>query len=82
MMNSSDQFPTQTNKPSTNNESPDLLLSLATVPVLIGIVGIKVVTTTLRELGEVSEEIFRGDRLPVLNSPVAKKAEPEDFKAL
>ncbi len=82
MMNSSDQFPTQTNKPFTSKESSDLLLSLATVPVLIGIVGVKVLTTTLRELGEVSEEIFRGDRLPILNSPAAKKAEPEDFKAL
>jgi len=33
---------------------------------LIGLVGVKALSAIAQELGEKSEEIFRGDRLPVL----------------
>jgi hypothetical protein len=79
MMNSSDPLPTQTDKSPTLPGSPDLLLSLATVPVLLGIVTLKVVNTTLRQLGEMSEELFRGDRLPLLHFPDTNRPEPEDL---
>lgn len=58
--------------------SPELLLSLATAPLLIVLVGSKVFTEAARELGLLSEEIFRGDRLPVLNVPNNAQANPDD----
>lgn len=58
--------------------SPELLLSLATAPLLIVLVGSKVFTEAARELGLLSEEIFRGDRLPVLNVPNNARSNPDD----
>ncbi len=45
----------------------DLALSAATVPLLLGLIGTKLVARTVIELGQASEELFRGDRLPLLN---------------
>lgn len=47
--------------------NPEILLGLATLPVLVGIVGVNAIVQSVRELGVLSEEIFRGDRLPILN---------------
>ncbi len=47
----------------------DLLLSLATVPLVVGLVSTQVLTQFTQELGEWSEEMFRGDRLPLLKFP-------------
>ncbi|WP_228035492.1 hypothetical protein [Oculatella sp. LEGE 06141] len=47
----------------------EILLSLATPPVLLFLLGSKAVAELAQELGQASEEIFRGDRLPVLNLP-------------
>lgn len=44
-----------------------LLLSVSTAPLLLVLVGSRALIATLQELGQTSEEIFRGDRLPVLN---------------
>lgn len=49
--------------------SSDILLSLATCPVLLGLLGNKSMNQLLLEIGLYSEEVFRGDRLPVLNFP-------------
>lgn len=49
--------------------APDIALSLATAPVLIALVGGNAIAQTLQELGSLSEEIFRGDRLPQLDFP-------------
>ena len=57
--------------------SPALLLSLATPPLLVALVGSKLVTEAVRELGLLSEEIFRGDRLPVLNFPKSEPSDPD-----
>ena len=46
---------------------PSLLVSLAAPPWLITIVTLNTVTGLLEQLGLASEEIFRGDRLPVLS---------------
>jgi len=48
---------------------PDIALSLATVPVLVALVGGNMIAQTLQELGAMSEEIFRGERLPRLSFP-------------
>ncbi|MEB3341647.1 hypothetical protein [Okeania sp.] len=47
----------------------DIVLSLATGPVLLGLLANKAVNESLLEIGLYSEEIFRGDRLPMLNFP-------------
>ncbi len=54
---------------------PEILVGLAVVPVLIGIVGVRAIADGLQQLGALSEEIFRGDRLPVLDfsSQIPKK---------
>jgi hypothetical protein len=62
------------NRPKADPDlSSDWLLSVATAPVLLGLWGARVLNHWLQDLGEVSEEIWRGDRLPVLNFPT-----PED----
>lgn len=45
---------------------PEWLVGLAVLPVLTGLVGVRVAGRAMAELGELAEEIFRGDRLPIL----------------
>ncbi|WP_373543710.1 hypothetical protein [Chamaesiphon sp.] len=47
-----------------------LLVSLAATPCLVAIVAIQSAGELLEQLGVMSEEIFRGDRLPVLHLPL------------
>lgn len=60
-------------QPSTaenaTSATPEIWLSLATVPMLLGVLGIKAVSELLCAIGQNSEEVFRGDRLPVLHVP-------------
>ncbi|WP_373540601.1 hypothetical protein [Chamaesiphon sp.] len=49
--------------------SPSLLVSLAATPWLGAIVATVATGRLLTQLGVMSEEIFRGDRLPVLHFP-------------
>ncbi|MDJ0599807.1 MAG: hypothetical protein QNJ37_13305 [Crocosphaera sp.] len=44
-------------------------LSMATLPLLVGLVMVKTMSQEWLVWGEESEEIFRGDRLPLLNFP-------------
>lgn len=46
---------------------PDVALGLATIPVLVVLVGGNAIAQTLQEIGTISEELFRGDRLPQLD---------------
>lgn len=57
---------------------PAFLLSLATAPVLLALVGGKALTKAVYELSVFSEEIFRGDRLPVLHFPSTPASNPDD----
>ena len=63
----------------TPNKSPissTILLSLATSPFVFGIAILAKIDQILIELGEATEEVFRGDRLPVLprkNGELKKK---------
>jgi hypothetical protein len=43
-----------------------LLLSLTTAPLLLFLVGSRALATLIQEMGQTSEEIFRGERLPLL----------------
>ncbi len=57
---------------SNQNQCPHLTtigLSVATLPLLIGLVMMETIRQQSLTWGEESEEIFRGDRLPLLNFP-------------
>ncbi len=41
-------------------------IGLGTAPVLMGLLGARAIAAAMQELGAASEEIFRGDRLPIL----------------
>lgn len=62
-----DQNPSQT---SAETMLPsNWLVSLGAAPLLVGLVGSRLITRLILELSESSEEILRGDRLPVLHFP-------------
>ncbi|MBD2092866.1 hypothetical protein H6F67_23740 [Microcoleus sp. FACHB-1515] len=46
----------------------EILLSLATAPLLIGLLAGKTIANLVKSASEASEEILRGDRLPFLDS--------------
>ncbi|MGK7929079.1 MAG: hypothetical protein AB4290_28230 [Spirulina sp.] len=49
--------------------SSEVLLSFLTFPVIVGIVTVETVIREIQESSAASEEIFRGDRLPILPFP-------------
>jgi hypothetical protein len=55
----------------------EFLLSLATAPILLGVLSIEAVFSWLQATGISSEEVFRGERLPVLPFP---DLEQEEYK--
>ncbi|MEL4894521.1 hypothetical protein [Crocosphaera sp. Alani8] len=57
---------------SNQNQNSQLItmgLSVATFPLLAGLMMMKNISKDFSEWGEQSEEIFRGDRLPLLKFP-------------
>lgn len=52
---------------SRSSVPPSLLVSLAATPWLVAIVAVRAASEGLERLGVASEEIFRGDRLPILH---------------
>lgn len=54
-------------KQPTQIEAHELLLSAATVPLLAGLIAARVASEIVMNLSQASEEIFRGDRLPILH---------------
>lgn len=46
-----------------------LLLQVGTASLMALLLAEKAATQTLQAIGEASEEVFRGERLPVLNFP-------------
>lgn len=46
-----------------------ILLQISTVPVLTALVVGKAVAASVQAIGQNSEEVFRGDRLPILPFP-------------
>lgn len=53
----------------------EALLQLSSGAMLVALLGAKAYSEMLVTIGEASEEILRGDRLPVLDFPVAAKSE-------
>ena len=54
---------------SQSQKTAEFLLSLAVGPVIIGILAAESVFSWLQDAGINSEEVFRGERLPVLHVP-------------
>ncbi len=65
---------------SSSSITADVAIALATIPTLVGLVVMKGLDDMMTELGLSSEEIFRGDRLPILNMPTMPKTDstPDD----
>ena len=59
----------KTNSPNPPLISPSVLLSLTASPFLFSIILVQSLAQTLIEVGQKSEEVFRGDRLPILHFP-------------
>ncbi len=55
--------------------SPKVLLQISTGPVLLAMLGAKAYLELIQSLGQATEEILRGDRLPVLPFPEPQKTE-------
>lgn len=53
---------------TTPSKLPTILLSILTAPFLLTIVTVESLTNSLIEFGQASEELFRGERLPMLDS--------------
>lgn len=47
----------------------DIFLSLAVAPMLLGVLSMQAIGSWLESVGIASEEVFRGDRLPILHFP-------------
>ncbi|MCY7408592.1 MAG: hypothetical protein LH631_14770 [Alkalinema sp. CAN_BIN05] len=52
---------------------PSLVISLTTIPVVALILVTRGLARATLEVGELSEELFRGDRLPILTFPLEPK---------
>ncbi len=55
--------------------SPEVLISLTVIPLLLVLFSSKVFDQILQEISQQSEEILRGDRLPSLIFPDISKLE-------
>jgi hypothetical protein len=50
-----------------SQSTANLLLSIATTPMILTFMALNTITDALIEMGQTSEEVFRGERLPILN---------------
>jgi len=56
------------------------MLSLATGPLLLTVLGAKAMTQLMQEVGQMSEEVFRGDRLPILDVSLSQSSQPNQVE--
>ncbi|MGB3533611.1 MAG: hypothetical protein WBA13_08835 [Microcoleaceae cyanobacterium] len=63
------QRESQTSSESQLKMPSDWLIGFATAPILLLLGGGKVLADAALDLSQTSEEVFRGDRLPVLKFP-------------
>lgn len=67
-------------KPMAKTSSPspcDVAIALTTIPALAGLIVAKHLQDIMIGLGQSSEEIFRGDRLPILNMPASQSLQSD-----
>ncbi|MDX2212376.1 MAG: hypothetical protein SFY66_03715 [Oculatellaceae cyanobacterium bins.114] len=53
--------------PNSSQTTSNILIGIGTVPVLAVLLGSKAIAELMQHVGQASEELFRGDRLPILN---------------
>lgn len=53
----------------------DVVLQIGTGTLIGAVLGAKALEETLQAIGQASEEVFRGDRLPMLKFPVENESE-------
>ncbi|HEY9847936.1 MAG TPA: hypothetical protein V6D28_00640 [Leptolyngbyaceae cyanobacterium] len=63
------QPPLEASNPSQVIIPSEILLGLVTAPLLLGILCGKATLEFMQSVGEASEEVFRGDRLPAIKIP-------------
>ncbi|MDY6937970.1 MAG: hypothetical protein SWY16_09905 [Cyanobacteriota bacterium] len=73
-MSATDRKDSKSNTPNPSS----VVLGLATAPILAGLWGSQMLMAWMREVGQVSEEILRGDRLPILNFPETVSGENDE----
>lgn len=61
--------PEITNPTNSVTIPTEILLSLATAPMLVGILASKASLELMQAIGKASEEVFRGASLPILDFP-------------
>ncbi|WP_008319067.1 hypothetical protein [Leptolyngbya sp. PCC 6406] len=54
------------NRGHETHGQPDMVVSMMTGSLLLGLLGTRAIASSLTQLGIASEELFRGERLPVL----------------
>ena len=64
-----------TSNSMTSNSMTSLVIAVTTIPVVTLILAIRGIARATLEVGQLSEELFRGDRLPILTFPL----EPSDM---
>ncbi|ASC69424.1 hypothetical protein XM38_003510 [Halomicronema hongdechloris C2206] len=62
--------------PSQMPSVTSLTISLATLPVLVGLLGSHAIADIFHHVGLASEELFRGERLPILAIPTKDGTTP------
>ncbi|MBR8828666.1 MAG: hypothetical protein DSM107014_12335 [Gomphosphaeria aponina SAG 52.96 = DSM 107014] len=55
---------------NVNNAQMSRLISIVTTPYVLSRKAVSSVGETIIEMGKASEEVFRGDRLPILRVPL------------
>lgn len=56
-----------------------MILSMMTGPFLLGLIGAQAIAEGFTQIGLASEEFFRGERLPVLQTPTHEAAADTDL---
>lgn len=56
---------------------PSLVVAVTTVPVVALMLVMRGVAKATVEVGQLSEELFRGDRLPILTFPLESDQQPD-----
>lgn len=57
---------------------PNVVLSIVTGPFLLGLISARMAAESLTQLGQASEEFFRGERLPSLTTFFSSEGAPEE----
>ncbi|MBD2120199.1 hypothetical protein [Trichocoleus sp. FACHB-262] len=70
-------MPSTSKRPNPDQSKSSPWLSLATVPLLAFLLSGKALAECVQELGQMSEELFRGDRLPNIDFPVTHASNSE-----